>query len=480
MKEFKTAMIASCVLILLGTAGAAIWYVRAYLPLLGVFVLGALIIAILLALFLGVEFVYRRFTRYTYHAIDEHGTIAQRHRGLQQIAPYYATAARAATAVESTIEEVEDQPEEKTIAAPLLTFKELLLQGWIQAALDRGEIILGYNALTRQLRYGSWLDLYSCGVGGVSGTGKSTTTRFLLFQAALAGAHFIFIDPHIGDPEESLAAQFAQLPGNIHQFRPCDGNTANIIKRVKWLSRELARRKLGKIKTPFLIFVIDEFNEQMRNKEIRPELSELLLNIEQGGRKFGIFAMLIGQRWSQQDLGGADIRTSLSSKLAHRFSDEDQAKRFFGSKHGPTLLELETGYWKFADTHGKVTDMITPATYSDDGRYIADLIVESTAETTVKPRENTEDLPEITDGKILQIAPRNQAETTPESSDESTEMQRLEQLARAILAMQADGKSKNEIMRTLWGVNPGASEAYTRAQAEYVEVIRYIAEQIGA
>src|SRR5579883_2951823 len=49
------------------------------------------------------------------------------------------------------------------------TFAELLDEGIIQAALALGLIALGY--VTRDgewaLRFGTWLDLYSCGVGGV-------------------------------------------------------------------------------------------------------------------------------------------------------------------------------------------------------------------------------------------------------------------------------------------------------------------------
>jgi hypothetical protein len=485
MREFKTAMIACASLIVLGVATWAIISVRQYLPLVGILLLIVLVVVVIAVCALAVDFVARRFMRYDFRAIDQYGTVGQRYGRIEQFAPSLAPRVERISIDERAVDgSLEELPELPALVAPVPTFRELLERGVIQRALNAGKMILGYESDTGELRYGSWFDLYSCGVGGVSGTGKSTTVRFLLFQAALASAKFIMIDPHIGDPEESLAYQFSLLPAGIHQIKPCDGSTKNVMRRIDWLNKELAHRKVAKVKTPFIIFCIDEFNEQMRNKEVRDELSELLLNIEQGGRKFGIFAMLIGQRWSAQDLGGADIRTSLSSKLAHRFSDEDQAKRFVGSKHGPSLLELETGHWLFFDTNGKARRMETPATFAEDGQVIAQILGESSPERTLKPRETTPEITEITPSKVIALGARNFRETSeeePESSPESTdESSQMEELAVAIMRLQAQGKSKTDIMREIWGVNPGASESYRQAQEQYQEVMKYIVEQLGA
>src|SRR5579883_383811 len=74
----------------------------------------------------------------------------------------------------------------ESLPAAIQTFRELIDAGVVQEAIARGQMLLGY--VEGQLRYGSWLDLYSCGIGGVSGSGKTTTVRFLLLQAVLAGA----------------------------------------------------------------------------------------------------------------------------------------------------------------------------------------------------------------------------------------------------------------------------------------------------
>jgi len=482
MRDFKNALIVCACIAFLSIVGIAIWTVRQYLPIVGIILLVVLILAVLLALAYVVEHLHRRFFRYEHIQISQYGSVLHRRNAIVEIAPYQSqariTAPSAAQIIDTEITEEEDMP---VLAAHILTFAQLLERGIVQAAIAQGKMLLGYDAVTHQLRYGSWLDLYSAGNGGVSGSGKSTTTRFLLFQAVLASARLIMIDPHIGDPDESLSHQFSLLPPSIHQIKPCDGRDSNVSKRVAWLSRELDRRKKTAMKLPFLVFVIDEFNSLMRHasKEVRDDLAALLLDIEQEGRKFGMFALLIGQRWSAQDLGGADIRSSLASKMAHRFSDEDQAKRFIGSKYARALLELETGHWLFYDTKGKTSEMVTPETLASDGGIIASIMSQSqeytpeiSYESTLKPRETTLQIPERTTGDLEEEASSFDVESTTESTEKLA-------LARQIIQLQATGMQKAEIMRRIWNVSPGGTEAYRQAQEQYQQTMSFIAEQIG-
>src|SRR6266567_4365924 len=71
------------------------------------------------------------------------------------------------------------------------TFRELVVSQQLQEVLHSGKIILNYRVLDTgaiEMRLGTWLDLYSCGIGGVSGGGKTTTIRFILFQSIIGGA----------------------------------------------------------------------------------------------------------------------------------------------------------------------------------------------------------------------------------------------------------------------------------------------------
>jgi hypothetical protein len=363
-------------------------------------------------------------------------------------------------------------------------FAELLDEGVIQAALLVGLIALGYVYREGEwvVRFGSWLDLYSCGVGGVSGSGKTTTVRFLLFQAMLAGARVLMIDPHIHEPEESLAAQFSMFK-DIHVQKPCDDDPEKVAKRIRWFMNEYTRRKARGIKTPRIIFVLDEFNEiiALLPTEIKKELAELMLRIAQSGRKFGLFAMVIGQRWSEQDLGGkpygAAIRTSLAATLAHRFTDESQAQKLAGGKYGAQCLELNQGHYYFRDTHGTMSYTITPDTVSEDGMEIQRLLdaLENTVESSVESAENTvKSVVSRTTGPLeIPVTPAPEADSYAENT-------RIDTLARQVVRLQAQNLNKPEIMKQIWRVNPGGTDAYQQALEEYKQVMAYIAAQFDA
>lgn len=476
MRDFKNALIACACLALLSIAGIAVWTVRAYLPIVGIVLLVVLVIVVLLALVYAIEHLHRRFSRYEHIQISPYGSVLHRRNQIEIIAPYHQSAARyREEVIEGQVEEPEDMP---ALLPPVLTFAQLLERGIIQQAISRGQMVLGYYADTNELRYGSWLDLYSAGNGGVSGSGKSTTTRFLLFQAVMAMAKLIMIDPHINNPDESLSHQFALLPASIHQLRPCNGADENVSKRVQWLSRELDRRMKTNAVTPGLVFVIDEFNAVMRrsSKEVKERLTTLLLNIEQEGRKFGIFALLIGQRWSSQDLGGADIRTSLASKMAHRFSDEDQAKRFIGSKYARKLLELETGHWLFYDTKGKTSEMVTPETISADGARVTSIIMGVPASGSTSETDFTTS--EIASAQPLYLLPSADKDVATDAPIQPVDV--LTPQSLQVLSLLRERKGQNEIIEEVWGFKSSDGRPYRAAVDEYRIVLALLASKIGA
>lgn len=490
MREFKQAAIACFMVIVLSIAGIAVWTVRAYLPIVGIVLLVVLVLAILLALAYAIVHLHHKFTAYHPIPIAEFGTVMTRHNTIQVIAPYHPGGAGqvqqqiAAPAEEEYIEaEIEEEEEMPALLPRIPSFAELLETGVIQQAISQGKLILGYNADTHMPRYGSWLDLYSAGNGGVTGSGKSSTTRFILFQAVMASAKLVMIDPHIGEQKDSLAHQFALLPPSVHQIRPCDDRESSVSKRIEWLSRELARRqKPGALAGQPLVFVIDEFNRVMRHasKEIRTALSKLLLDIEQEGRKFGIFALLIGQRWSAQDLGGADIRTSLASKLAHRFSDEGQAVRFMGSKYGKKLIELAPRHWLFYDTDGVTSEMVTPETVSEDGAIVARILTSVAVSNPMAIPDS--DASEITSAPPLYLLPGvgmdAGADAITEPLDAQTEA--LTPQAMRVLALIKEKRGQNEIIEEIWGFKSSDGRPYRAAVEEYRAVLAELAGRIGA
>ncbi len=354
---------------------------------------------------------------------------------------------------------VEQVTEESPLALPVPvvpTFRELLLSGNLLSTVTRGQMLLGYTG--GAARYGSWLDLYSCAIGGVSGSGKSTTVRFLLFQAILASARLVMIDPHIHDEEESLAAQFRRFT-NVHIMPPCDDTSALVLKRIRYLSEELAARKATGRKSPAIVLVVDEFNAVMRDGQVRSEMATLLLSIAQEGRKFGLFAMLLGQRWSHQDIGGAAIRTSLASMLAHRFTDEEQARKLIGGRNGPRCLELPTGHYLFRDTNGSLVEMVTPLTTAEDGALVArEIGLQIDFQTGFNPV--TDDLQNDVETGSFESGLKPTAVTLAPA---------LDARASRIREMLKEGFTPPQIVREIWGVQSGG--AYTKAMQELSEIL---------
>lgn len=378
----------------------------------------------------------------------------------------------------SVVEAGDDKP--AALPSPVPTFAQLLNQGVIQMALGRGQMLIGFvfDSTSNEwvARFGSWLDLYSCAIAGVLGSGKTTTALFLLMQALIAGAQMILIDPHLHDPDESLAERLKMFKASM-VFEPCDENIGEILPRVRWTMREFKRRKALGIKGPALILVLEEFNACMKLPEVAKEIAELLTCIEQEARKFGIFAILIGQYWSAQGIGGAVVRQCLASALVHRMGDVEQAKKLLGiPKHAQAALQLQAGHHVFKDTQGGYAETVTPAIVDADLLQVAQLIpaniVESRLETSVKPVRNQlvnplEDLP---------MKPvENQLETSSETSSESA----LQALARDIIKLQAQGKQKPEIMQLLLGVQPGPGDKYRQAGERYMAAMKLVHQMIG-
>lgn len=312
-------------------------------------------------------------------------------------------------------------------SSDLQTFRQLLpvIQKMIYE--DRNKpplkrrLLVGYS--NGKLYYTTMESLYSCGIGGTGRTGKSTTVRFLLFQLILMGFRFIMVDPHIQHADESLAYQFKQFT-KCHAMPPCDAQDENLLRRVRALHKELRRRiDNGVIDGIPVLFVLDEFNGVMRraSEQVKKELADLLLEIEQEGGKFGIYVWVIGQRWAENDLGGKGswgvaIRTSLMSKIAHRFSDETQAACFMGtSSLKQQNVQLPKGRYLFLDSDGKRMQITTPLTLAEDSTLVLNILM---GMSTARQQEvHTE---KLVDERAKQVEPDKTGKTVSTGDEEGT------------------------------------------------------------
>ena len=250
-------------------------------------------------------------------------------------------------------------------------FSELLERGIVGPGAG---LLLGYDisGVARPLP-GRWLDLYSAAIGGVSGSGKTTTVRFLAAQSALMGARFVLIDPHANFGDEGLAATLEPL---ARSFACKPATDDGEILAALWLAdQELKRREAkGQPGKPFIV-AVDEFTSLMRNDELAAPLQKLLLDIAQKGRKMGIFAMCLGQIWKGSTSGGTELRDSFASAYVHRMK-RGQARLLIPTDEAGQVERLATGQAVLYKTSGELMTVAIPNTTADDVKRVAALLPE--------------------------------------------------------------------------------------------------------
>jgi hypothetical protein len=243
------------------------------------------------------------------------------------------------------------------------------------ALLDRGMVasgqplILGYTQ--QGMLTGSWKDLYSAAVAGLSGSGKTSTLRFLACQSALHGARFVVIDPHADAGSESLAATLAPLEAAM-VCAPA-GAQHSIIHAARLIQSHLDARLRGNPDRTRLILAVDEFTVLMRHAAIAAELGPVMENIGQQGRKVGIFCLASGQVWTADRTAGSALRDSLASCYVHRLR-RNQARLLLSTEEARQAEALSVGEALLLRTSGEIERVSLPLATAGDVERVGNLL----------------------------------------------------------------------------------------------------------
>lgn len=353
---------------------------------------------------------------------------------------------------------------------PVPTFRQLLDGGRLAPGQP---MLLGYDRTTGEPVNGSWLDLYSTAVGGLSGTGKSWTATFLACQAALHGSRLLILDPHAESPE-SLAARLAPMRG---QFICAPATTpAEMLTAVKLAAGELARRKAGGYTrgTAPIVVVADEFAALQRG-ELADPLAALIEALGQEGRKLDLYGMVCSQVWSAERAGGTPLRDSLASAYIHRLRPA-QARMLSGLTSADLpddLFSLPQGTAYLVTTGGELRPVVIPQMAPEDVQRVAELLGGATSTPTSTPTSTrrpvgfTVPAREVGMEVALEAAdraplPRHQNAANAWTAEEAR-----------IVALLALGKRPREVVREVYGVTGG--RGYTAAAAKVAAVIARLA-----
>ena len=364
-----------------------------------------------------------------------------------------------------------DAPLLPSVAADVPTFAGLLDSGRVGKG---NPLVLGFDG-TAEIS-GSWLDLYSTAIGGMPGTGKTTTQRFLACQTALQGARFAILDPHAGAADDSLAATLAPLAGAF-VCEPASDDKA-ILETVRYIADVGQRRISGKDSdtTPLILWA-DELTALLGRSTVGDELATLLERIAQEYRKRFVFVCGSGQIWTASRTT-SELRDSFASVLCHRMK-RNQARMLLPTDEAQQVERLQTGHAVLWRTSGATQTIAIPNTTAADVARVGAMLSgyqQATNTADSGYQQATADRPfgfrPVDNRKpvgSLMVAKSNQA-TTALGSPEA---------ARAAQLFMS-GLDPAEIVVQLRGIKSNEGRRYQTALAEVLELIRQGMAALGS
>lgn len=249
------------------------------------------------------------------------------------------------------------------------TFAELLAQGNVGKG---NPLLLGTDIETGEQLTGSWLDLYSTAIGGLPGTGKTTSQRFLACQTALHGASFVIVDPHAGAGEDSLAETLAPL-ASAFICEPASDDRG-ILQAVRLVADIGRKRVQGERDRKPLVLWIDETTALLSRSSVAGPLAELMEQIAQEYRKVGVYCAASGQIWTASRTGDdSALRDSFASVWAHRMK-RSQARLLLPTGEAERVERLEKGQALIWRTSGATNVLQVPNTTAADVIKVATLL----------------------------------------------------------------------------------------------------------
>jgi len=316
-------------------------------------------------------------------------------------------------------------------------FAEMLSSGLVGPGRP---LVLGYAAGAPLV--GSFKDIYSSAIGGLPSSGKTTTIRFLASQAALLGARFVLVDHH-HEKEDGLANTLAPLR-SAFLCAPARNN-AETLQALALVDEMFQSRKSGGSpdRSPVLLCV-DEFSALMRSP-IGGECAEIIEQLNQEGRGFGMFGLYSGQVWLSSRSGGSELRYSLASSFVHRMHRR-QAALLLPDGEGVKVERLDTGSCMLWRPSGEVVQVQIPNTTAADVERVAALLR--------KP-----------DGSLM-VAKPEQATTALQSAET------LSPDAARAAGLFLAGKSPADIVLELRGVKTSEGRRYQSALDEVLTLLR--------
>lgn len=368
-------------------------------------------------------------------------------------------------------------PEQAMLPAPQslpqLSGRQLIVDGHVEQALVAGKYLLGYDE-SGQVKMAAQRDLYNMLLAGIPGSGKSTTGLWLAGQRVKAGGLYMASDPHLNYQDDqgrkSLGASLSPFSSS-RLIETDDGSVSGLMVKLNHMLRELAKRqKPGYVvrAEDNWIWIIDEFNsaiDAMEDAGKTEQFAKGLALLQREGRKFGLHTMIMGHRFSRDDIGKVKIRSVASNILCAKMTDINQAKTLIGSS-GSKACDLQIGDY-----------------------LLSGIIAESGIEKIHTPLFETVDMPLLFGSSSSASSSASQSRpdadinlggTQPDATlDAPLDAGFMSKVRKVIELDREPGISQREIIRRIWGIDQVGRSG--QAAAEELKIVRkYIADKIAS
>lgn len=376
-------------------------------------------------------------------------------------------------------------PEQAMLPAPQslpqLSGRQLIVDGHVEQALAAGKYLLGYDE-SGQVRMAAQRDLYNMLLAGIPGSGKSTTGLWLAGQRVKAGGLYMASDPHLNYQDDqgrkSLGESLAPFASS-RLIETDDGSVSGLFVKLNHMLRELAKRqKPGYVvrAQDNWLWIIDEFNsaiDAVDDAGKTEQFAKGLALLQREGRKYGLHLMIMGHRFSRDDIGKVKIRSVASNILCAKMTDINQAKTLIGSS-GSKACDLRIGDYLLSGiiADGGIEKIHTPLFETSD----MPLLFGSSSSASNPASRGASRMDEMDDVEALgKYASRDSMVALGSTNDED-----FMRKVRQVLDLERQpGMSTREIIRRVWGIEYKGRSG--QAAAEELKIVRkYIADKIAS
>lgn len=326
------------------------------------------------------------------------------------------------------------------------------------------------NLVPKYLEMGSFATVAIC---GQSGSGKTSTIRFIIAQMILNNVQTIVCDPHGNAGNGSLKDGIAPLEHLL--ALPVAVTLEDRISAFRMVHTILRNRIAGKdTSTQKICIILDEATLHFLecDKEQSQEFTRFLMDLSNEGRKKDICCFLLGQSWKADFVGSRTVRSAITHVLFHR-SNEAEIKLFVESmpaKERRKISTLPTG-----------SMFVYPYLYTVKVPYISkdDLIdFASKFKRAISDTINSTPIPvyssvqtSVQEGLEHTIAKRANVQDT-QNQDKTRINTNIARAIKDILQSRNEGNTKEQtILKVLKIKKSGSSERWKIASRFYDKVL---------